>query len=346
MAVKSDLQFDPDCNRLPFVLGKGSIFNSGSNFRKEIAFVGFYEGPYWSVMEAQAQLVAQTWASGTRATTIESDFFSPSEQVALRVDIKMRNLDVPQFWMSDYVGLVEEISREAGIERNDHGFQGQSGPAFPARYAGPGCDKEEAKKVLEEVRNVLKDSKEKGRFAAAATFRGMQGTWTLERKIDSRLASMPGGTYKGTAQFHPRVPTNPTYSAEYLYTEEGILKMDNGYTFPATRRYVYRYNETTDAITAWFTADDGESVGNFFNKWEFQKPQDDEHGWIAKGSHWCSPDTYKNSCEFRFRGASLETFGITYEATGPNKDYTHESWYRRPVKVERDAESVLPMRTK
>ena len=126
-----------------------------------------------------------------------------------------------------------------------------------------------------------------------------------------------------------------------MYTEEGTLKMDNGMTFPATRRYIYRYDEAADQITAWFTADDSESVGNFFNRWEFQKPADDEHGWIATGSHWCSPDTYKNNCEFRFKGASLETFGITYEATGPNKDYTHESWYRRPKGGEIAAASTV-----
>ena len=324
--VKTDLQFDPNCSRLPLVLGKGSIFNAGPKFKKEIAFVGFYEGPYWGVMEAQSQLVAETWAG---ATPSDSTLYSPAQQLSTRQGIIARDLDVPQFWMSDYVGLIEEVSRLAGISRSDSGFAGQAGPTFPARYAGSASATSEAQKVLSEVANVLKDSKQ-GRFAAAATFRGMQGSWILERKIDSRHSAMPGGTFKGTAHFHPRIPTDPTYSTEYLYMEEGTLKMDNGLTFPATRRYIYRYNDATDAITAWFTSEkDNESVGNFFNKWEFEKPSDDEHGWIAKGSHWCSPDTYKNNCEFRFRGASLETFGITYVATGPSKDYTHESWYRR-----------------
>ncbi|KAF2710363.1 hypothetical protein K504DRAFT_490501 [Pleomassaria siparia CBS 279.74] len=324
--VKKDLQFDEECARLPLLLGKGSVFG-GERYRREIAFVGFYEGPYWSVMEAQAQLVAATWSG---VATGHSDLYSPSDQDALRKEIKTGNLDIPQFWMSDYVGLVEEISREAGLERVDLGFGGRSGPAFPARYAGSNCNKEQANKTIQEVQEVLRGSKDNARFVAAATFRAMQGSWTLERKIDSRHISMPGGTFKGTASFHPRSPTNSAYSAEYLYIEEGILKMDNGYTFPATRRYAYRYSEAIDTITAWFVADDGVSVGAFFNRWEFQKPTNDQCGWIARGNHWCSPDTYKNNCEFRFRGASLETFGITYEATGPKKDYTHESWYKRP----------------
>lgn len=106
--------------------------------------------------------------------------------------------------------------------------------------------------------------------------------------------------------------------------------MDNGMTFPASRRYVYRYNEDTDTITAWFAEEDGLTVGNLFNTWEFYAPSDTYHGWLAKGSHWCSPDTYKSNCEFRFRGASLDTFGITYDVSGPKKDYSHESWYSRP----------------
>jgi len=105
--------------------------------------------------------------------------------------------------------------------------------------------------------------------------------------------------------------------------------MDTGYSFPATRRYVYRYNESTDKITAWFADEDGESVGALFNTWDFYAPDDAYHGWMAKGHHWCDPDTYRNTCEFRFRGAGLQTFGITYEVEGPKKDYSHESWYER-----------------
>ena len=232
--------------------------------------------------------------------------------------------------MADYLGLVEELARESGAKRNDSGFGGQAGPIFPSRYQGTGTDSEAAI-VVKEVADMVKAASEDAKFVATAVFRGMQGIWNLQRKIDSRNAASPGGVFTGTAHFHPRTPTSPSYSAEYLYIEEGTFKMDTGFSFPATRRYIYRYKESTDKITAWFADEDGESVGTLFNTWNFYAPDDAYHGWMAKGHHWCDPDTYKNTCEFRFRGASLTTFGITYQVEGPKKDYEHESWYERPV---------------
>ncbi|PSN65541.1 hypothetical protein BS50DRAFT_60966 [Corynespora cassiicola Philippines] len=332
-AATAHLNHDKANFRVPYLLSRGSLFCADL---PTLAFIGYYEGPFWGVMEAQAQLVARTWAPLTDDDSQLSSLndlngLDSSEAVAVRQALKSAQdcLSVPQFWMSDYVGLIEELSRAAGIRRDDHFFDGQNGPAFPARYHGDSND--EALQTIEEVSKVIKQSTTGARFVAAAAFRSMQGKWTLQRKIDSRHSSMPGGTLKGTAHFHPRDSTDPQYTAEYLYIEDGKLTMDNGLTFPATRRYVYRYSEAKDQITAWFTDEDGESTGGFFNAWEFHPPDDVYHGWLAKGHHWCSPDTYKSNCEFRFRGVGLESFGITYDVSGPNKDYTHESWYRRPA---------------
>lgn len=247
------------------------------------------------------------------------------------------SLQVPQFWMADYVGIMEEIARDVGVNRVDSVFDGQNGPAFPSRYQSTDTA-DEANLVLQEVAGLLKASKEGARFVAAAVFRAMQGSWTLRRNIASRN-STPGGVLTGQAHFHPRSPTDSHYTAEYLYIEEGIFKMENGFSFPATRRYIYRYSETTDKITAWFADEDGESTGAFFNTWDFYRSTDAMNGWKAKGHHWCDPDTYRSGCEFRFRGASLQTFGITYEVAGPKKDYSHESWYERPES--RDSPSGL-----
>lgn len=296
-----------------------------------MGFVGFYEGPFWGVMELQARFIADTWLNAT------PDLDNPSRAALNQLDTTERmrhkiqfegSLQVPQFWMADYVGLVEELAREAGVERIETVFDGQKGPVFPSRYQSASTNVE-AGAVVQEVVDLIKASDTKAMFVAAAVFRAMQGDWSLHRKIASRNTT-PGGVLTGTAHFHPRIPTDPTYAAEYLYIEQGIFKMDNGFSFPATRRYIYRYNDTTDKITAWFADEDGESPGAFFNMWEFYPPADKHRGWMAKGHHWCDPDTYKSGCEFKFRGASLQTFGITYEVAGPKKDYSHESWYERP----------------
>ncbi len=298
-----------------------------------IGFVGFYEGPYWGVMEMQARFIAQIWAK--YGTELESspkvEIFEKDTTESMRHAIRHEwSMQVPQFWMADYVGLVEEFARGVGVARDDSAFDGQSGPIFPSRYHGIGTDSE-ATAVVKEVAELLKSSQDGTKFVAPAVFTGMQGSWNLKRKIDSRNAASSGGTFLGTAHFRPRFPTLPIYTAEYLYIEEGTFTMDNGYAFPATRRYIYRYSETADKITAWFADEDGESAGALFNTWDFYAPEDDYHGWMAKGHHWCDPDTYRNTCEFRFRGASLKMFGITYQVEGPNKDYAHESWYERPT---------------
>jgi hypothetical protein len=324
------LSYDYMCPRIPLLLSRGSVFAPKI---PSLAFVGFYEGPYWSVMELQARFVMETWMKEEQASTLrtrQDKIFQQHEAEAMRQALTTRSLQVPQFWMADYVGLVEEFARLTGVERNDSALGIGVGPAFASRYTAGSTD-EEAASVVNEVTEMLQASLAQAKFVAAAVFRGMQGIWTLKRMIDTHRSGSLGGTFIGSAHFHPRVPTDSTYSAEYLYIEEGTFKMDNGASFPATRRYIYRYNEATDAVTAWFVDEDGKSVATLFNTWAFESPHAPHLGWVAKGYHWCDPDTYKNTCEFIFEGAALQSFDITYQVEGPNKDYSHQSWYARPL---------------
>ncbi|OAL06461.1 hypothetical protein IQ06DRAFT_339 [Phaeosphaeriaceae sp. SRC1lsM3a] len=326
--VKQLLNYDKSCPRVPLLLSRGSIFAPSI---PNIGFVGFYEGPYWSVMELQAHLIADTWSEEEQEHGLrdkKDTLYQQIEAEEMRQALQAKSPQVPQFWMADYVGLVEELARRTGVKRNDSPFGYGKGPAFSSRYIDD--TNADARLVVDEVSEVIHASKSNAKFVAAAVFRGMQGMWTLNRKIDTRKATAPGGNFTGTAHFHPRHPGGDKYSAEYLYIEQGTFAMDNGLTFPASRRYIYRYNEVTDKITAWFADEDGESVGALFNTWEFSAPGPAHKGWVAKGYHWCDPDKYRNTCEFLFKGASLQTFDITYEVEGPNKDYSHHSWYARP----------------
>lgn len=283
------------------------------------------------MMEMQARLLAQSWTKqdAEHSSSSVSALHTYDDTKRMQQAINHRSLQVPQFWMADYVGLMEEFARGTGISRDDSLFDGQTGPAFPSRYHHADTH-QQAEEVVKDITALLLASKEDARFVAAAVFTSMQGVWTMTRKIDSRTDT-PGGVFVGTAHFHPRQPTDPTtYVSEYLYVEQGTFTMDTGLSFPATRRYVYRYNEARDEITAWFVNDDNRSVGALFNTWQFYTPDDEKSGWMAKGYHWCDPDTYRNQCEFKFRGAKIERFMLRYEVEGPKKNYSHESWYERP----------------
>lgn len=263
------LEQDTTNHRIPFLLTRGSVFNPNV---VNIGFVGFYEGPFWGTMEMQSRSIARRWAGGPSDEAVDRSQLQDMKK--LRQAMNERADDVAQFWAGDFVGLVEDFARELNIVRNDDGFDGQKGPVFGARYATADCTQEEVQKTTAEIHRVLEASKKEAKFVAAAAFRAMQGKWILQRGVRSRSPHSPGGSLKGTAHFHPRTPTSEEYAGEYLYIEEGTFTMDNGYSFPATRRYVYRYNEFTDKISAWFVKEDGESVERFFNRMDFQAPPD------------------------------------------------------------------------
>ncbi len=307
-----------------------------------MAFVGFYEGPFWGVMEMQARMIAQRWTqkiaepdtSSPDANTIHEtqDANAYVEEMAeLRKAMAEKADNVPQFWMGDYVGLMEGMATELKLERNDDGWGHRQGPVVGARYLDEQSDIEGAQTILEELRGLNHLITNQAKLVARAAFRAMQGPWSIHRKLQSFIPGFPSGSFDGTASFHPRCPTNPDYDAEYLYMESGELRTDSGLTLQANKRYVYRYKESTDKISAWFVKEDGLTVDYFFNQMSFEVStgQDHARGWVAKGEHLCGRDLYNSICEFRFRGAALDTFRIDYVVKGPKKDQVLETWYKR-----------------
>ena len=62
-------------------------------------------------------------------------------------------------------------------------------------------------------------------------------------------------------RFIIRSSSDKEFDAEYLYIETGKFTADRGISMDASRRYVYRYKESTDAISAWFVkAEDPDKV--------------------------------------------------------------------------------------
>jgi len=348
--VREQLDADWGCERIPFILH--DTISHPSN--PSLAFVGFYDGPFWSVMEMQARMIADRWAGeevtnsgaaaggGQKGADSEGmDAISELQALwSLRAGIKRKDLSVPQYTLGDYVGLLEKFATALEIKRKklDYAESDRIGPLVAARFTTPDVagDKEQVEAVLRDLSETIVQATKSTRFLGAATINALAGPWKLERSLSSRLPEFPSGTFVGTACFHPRLPTAPGYSQELLYIEDGTLITLQGYEMKATRRYVYRYSAEKDELTAWFVKEDAKTVDYLFHKVDFPVRSSDSTGNSTSGRsiranafHHCSPDDYTANYEFEFQGAALKSFTISYDVKGPRKDYITNARYWR-----------------
>ncbi|KAF1821070.1 FAD/NAD(P)-binding domain-containing protein [Dissoconium aciculare CBS 342.82] len=332
--VKAILKYDPDNFRLPVIL---EGWQTMSHELPDLAFLGFYEGPYWGVIEMQAKLIAHRWTSGevAGARPLEDE----NKMLDLREAMKQRELDVPQYWFGDYLGYLDEIAMHLKLERNDRPFKAREGCTSPARYLSPETDKTEADYIVQDLHKAWHAFLEHGRGVPRAAFRALQGDWVMSRTIDSALPSFPSGTLEGVASFHPRSPSKDKSSLdfdfEYLYIESGTLKLSNGASMPAKRRYVYRYSEARDELSVWFVkADNDLEVDYLFHNLTFAPPAEARHegACVARADHLCVKDMYWTEYRMPLTGISLHSFSNKHTVKGPSKDYVAMTRYSRHPK--------------
>ncbi|KAF2090549.1 FAD/NAD(P)-binding domain-containing protein [Saccharata proteae CBS 121410] len=332
------LHCNEECYRLPLLLNGSSTCH---HLIPNLGFVGFYEGPYWGVMEMQARLLARSWLADDGSVGPASLQIKVENLKSLRTAMMQRSASVPAFWMGDYVGLMENMAHSLDIPRNDTAFSGRSGPSMPARYASasPIDPKQtteiESAKALIDLHQTLTGINEGTFFIAAAVFRALHGAWKIDRVIHSARDDFLSGKFDGTAHFHPRRPTDPRFDAEYLYIENGTLTLESGATFPASRSYVYRYDAHDDKMSVWFVKPDVERATDYlFYEMAFDRAKEKDYklggGWQAQGTkHVCEEDVYWTLKEFYFDGCALEGWESRYVVRGPKKVYETQNWFRR-----------------
>jgi hypothetical protein len=325
-----------------------------------LGFVGFYRSPYWGVAEMQARFLAALW-SDSRPASVDAALAvdkSLEESAAMR-----GNSRTSQFPIGDYPFLMQEfgtaleIPISLPIEPRLIVPGKDSGAPLdiltPARYIQGDITAEaraDVDKSLAQVHADAQDALTGTRFVAAAVFRSLLGTWKLERDIVSKLPSHPSGHFSGTAKFlvrsktsdglqcvsdpnsQPPAPTDGEDDGlEYLYVEEGTFRATNGFSFTATRRYIYRYDETSDTLSVWFVKpDDALRADYLFHNVEFGAASgSDGGGWRATAGHLCIDDFYGVEYEFVFKAVNIERWSVKYKVKGPKKDYTLEGTYTR-----------------
>lgn len=352
-----------------------------------LGFVGFYRSPYWGVMEMQARFLTELWMQQEN-----QDQPRPSLQKALAEDDSIQRFAAlrgdaraSQFPMGDYAWLMQQFALALEIPMQP---MAETTPPLPhngkpmdiltpARYLSPDADESqqrEAQLALSQTSQTAIASLTKGKFVAKAVFRSLLGEWQLERDLISSLPSHPSGHWSGTAKFLLRQGTKDGLACvsrdsdnatsndseaepclEYLYIEEGEFKTSTGIAFPATRRYIWRYNETTDTLSVWFVRtgdkfsrkdprreEEQMRADYLFHELEFIVPADyataaatssSPKGWQAKAGHLCVEDFYDVKYDFKFNAVNLREWWLGYTVKGPQKDYTISGTYtRRPRK--------------
>ncbi|KAI1333209.1 hypothetical protein F5Y16DRAFT_355108 [Xylariaceae sp. FL0255] len=363
-----------------------------------LGFVGFYRSPYWGVMEMQARFVARLFQAHSTGGAIKhspalqsalAEDNSIERVLALRNDSRCS-----QFPMGDYAFLMQEFA--AALELPVVPAPAST-PVLangkemdiitPARYVSQCATEAQLQQARENVAATYTTAIEGltgRRFIAGAVFRSLLGEWSLERDLVSKLPSHPSGRFVGTARFLLREGTadgrkikqtseSGTKSStadmstddesdlgfEYLYIEDGeFTAAGTNMRFRATRRYIWRYDETNDALSVWFARTDDQSRADYlFHNLEFIPPQsltrDHQDGtstqntttrtavqtqppheaWQAQASHLCVEDLYDVHYEFFFKAVNLQRWRLAYSVHGPKKDYTIDGVYKRKALI-------------
>lgn len=140
---------------------------------------------------------------------------------------------------------------------------------------------------------------------ADGVFAGLAGDWRIARNV-SNVASLDG-----TASF------TPTADDALAYAEQGTLRLADGQTFRAFRRYLFK--PRSDGFAVFFA----DEPAKLFHAIALRR----EGGTLAgEGEHPCRNDLYRSRYEFHVDGS----FTLTHVVKGPRYDYTMVTAYRRP----------------
>ncbi|KAK3052215.1 hypothetical protein LTR09_006807 [Extremus antarcticus] len=328
--TKEAIKYDSASLRLPMILEQ---WQTTTKETPNISFLGFYEGPYWPMMEMQARLTAHRWLSGGMSD--QRWYEAQDGLLSLRHSMQEKAHDVPQFWFSDYLGYLEDIAVELGLNKNHRSFGEREGCISPARFLSSTTNKAEADSIMDALHHEWHACILNGKYVARAAFRAMHGTWNISRRIQSPLSTYPSGTLEGTASFHPRLPTAKPFDLEYLYIESGTFTTTTGFTMTASRRYIYRYSEATDTLSIWFVKPDNPlRVDYLFHDLAFVKPAEARKAGacIAKADHLCVKDMYWTEYRLPLKGIALREFEIKHTVKGPDKNYIATASYTRQSK--------------
>jgi len=139
---------------------------------------------------------------------------------------------------------------------------------------------------------------------ADALFDRLEGTWDLDRTIETQ-ATMTG------------IATFKRQDGDTLaYREEGRVQLADGKVFEAHREY--RFKRAPRGFTVFFA----EVPPRVFHHIELTRHDD---ALLGQATHHCTPDVYDSTYRFLGEGA----FIIRHAVRGPRKDYVSSTIFKR-----------------
>lgn len=131
--------------------------------------------------------------------------------------------------------------------------------------------------------------------------RDFLGHWQFDRQIDDRNGGQLG-IVTGTADFTPE-------NALVRYREAGQLRIGDGPVLSAERSYLWRFEKSVEVMF-----DDGRQFHSFVPMGRGQGTD-----------HPCGEDFYQVTYDFR----GWPEWTSTFQVSGPRKDYTSVTAYKR-----------------
>jgi hypothetical protein len=139
-------------------------------------------------------------------------------------------------------------------------------------------------------------------------FKKLPGVWALSRSLINSLEPQASGTVTGSAKF-----TLVTGDDDLLHYRETGEYINQAGKFPISREYFFAYNQSTKEIEKYFS-ENGIKAGLFY-----VLSQD------LQGKHLCAADNYNAS--YKYENDDFQEFELTYEVTGPKKNYISKTRY-------------------
>jgi hypothetical protein len=264
-----------------------------------------YKGPYFGVMELQAQLLARRWMPNASLPSLPETVLTDALRAS---ETRRHHVPKAQFPHFDYIGVMDHLARLLNLVPPETHWGFEKGNMVTPFVYRPS----ENASTMEQYKSTMDKDLQRNSEACISqiALSAMLGQWTFDRIITDTLSNSKQ-RITGTIRFSWHGPNLESLR----YREDGILVLPNGNQLDVFREYEYSCRNGNLEIDF---VENGERTYLFLSL-QFKKYEQDF--WLATSDHICIQDLYKGTFQIRFDGLGASEIRMTYHVKGPKKDY-------------------------